>query len=83
MNHQEWYISKKPSFEYICNLVGLILATYSGGTIPWGRTVPIIDVKASEIRRKMVSFSEQKISQTFSTKLRSVVANVISRRLKI
>jgi hypothetical protein len=79
INHQEWYMSKKPSFEYICSLAGLIWATYSGGSAPWGNIVPIIDVSARDISRKRVSLREQKKSHTLIMKLCSVVANGISR----
>src|SRR5450631_1774116 len=34
MNHQEWYMSKKPSFPYICSFMALMVATYSGGSGP-------------------------------------------------
>jgi hypothetical protein len=37
---------------------------------PWGTTVPIIEVSANPMRRKIVSFSEQKKSQSDSAKLR-------------
>ena len=63
MNHHEWYISKKPSALYSFILAGLIWARYSSGGIPWGMTVPMIEMTASEISRNMVSFSEQKKSQ--------------------
>jgi hypothetical protein len=60
-------------------LVVLIWATYSGGRAPCGRIVPIIDVNASENSRKSASLSEQKKSHTLVKKLRSLVANRISK----
>jgi hypothetical protein len=44
-------------------LAGLIRARYSSGGIPWGMTVPIIEMTARDISRNMVSFREQKKSQ--------------------
>jgi hypothetical protein len=64
MNHQEWYMSKKPSFPYICSFMALIVATYSGGRGPWGTIVPIIEVSAIDMSRNIVSLREQKKSQT-------------------
>jgi hypothetical protein len=64
MNHHEWYISKKPSLVYISSFMELIWATYSGGSSPWGRIVPMIEVSAREMSRVIVSLREQKKSQT-------------------
>jgi hypothetical protein len=74
-------MSKKPSFEYICSLVALIEATYSGGSAPCGRIVPMIDVKAREMRSESVNLSEQNKSHTDVAKFLSVVANGISKQI--
>ena len=63
INHQEWYISKKPNVLYSLSFAGLICARYSGAGVPCGMIVPMIEISASAIRTNIVSFSEQKKSQ--------------------
>jgi hypothetical protein len=63
INHHEWYISKKPRLLYSFSLFSLMVCKYSGGGVPWGMTVPTIEITARVMRVNMVNLSEQKKSQ--------------------
>ena len=80
MNHQEWYMSKKPKALYNRILVSLSVARYSRCGPCW-MMVPMIEVRASPMSRKIVSFKEQKKSHSLCATPRLFVVKAVSRKM--
>jgi hypothetical protein len=80
MNHQEWYMSKKPRALYSRIFISLSVARYSRCGPCW-IMVPMIEVRASPMSRKSVSLKEQKKSHRLCATPRLLVVKGVSQKV--